>query len=119
MRYLSALPLVVIAAGCSTYDPVTPAPAPVVVAPAPTVVAAPAPGVPVVTPAPLAVRPGHGRIESISWLGSSAAAGASQPMRRFRIRMDDGTTQVVDSAAEGFSTGDWVELTRDGYIRRS
>ena len=40
-------------------------------------------------------------------------------MRRFRIRMDDGTTQVVDSAAEGFSTGDWIELTRDGYIRRS
>ena len=40
-------------------------------------------------------------------------------MRRFHIRMDDGTVQVVDSAAEGFSTGDWVELTREGYIRRS
>lgn len=119
MRHLSALPLIALAAGCTTYDPVTPAPGPVVVAPAPAV-AAPAPAsVPVVVPAPSAVRPGHGRIESITWLGTSAAAGASQPMRRFRIRMDDGTVQTVDSAAEGFSTGDWVELTREGYIRRS
>ena len=124
MKYLPALPLaaLVVAAGCSTYDPVTPAPAPTVVtpAPAPAVVAAPPPSVPVVVAEPSgAVRPGHGRIESITWLGSSAAAGASQPMRRFRIRMDDGTAQTVDSAAEGFSTGDWIELTRDGYIRRS
>jgi len=122
MRHLSALPLaaLAVATGCSTYDPVTPAPAPTVVAPAPAVAAAPAPSVPVVVAEPSgAVRPGHGRIESITWLGTSAAAGASQPMRRFRIRMDDGTAQTVDSAAEGFSTGDWVELTRDGYIRRS
>ena len=123
MRHLSALPLAVlaIATGCSNYAPVTPAPAPTVVTPAPAVTAAPPPSVPVVVADPsAAVRPGHGRIESITWLGtSSAAAGASQPMRRYRIRMDDGTVQTVDSAAEGFSTGDWVELTRDGYIRRS
>lgn len=111
MRRLSALPLILLA-GCSTYDPVAPAPAPVVAAPAPVVVATPPPAV-------AAVRPGHGRIESISWLGSSAAAGASQPMRRLRIRMDDGTLQTIDTAAEGFSAGDWVELTREGYIRRS
>jgi hypothetical protein len=118
MRQLSALPLILLA-GCSTYDPVTPAPAPVVLtAPAPAV-APPPPSVPVVSSAPSAVRPGHGRIESITWLGSSAAAGASQPMRRYRIRMDDGTVQTVDSAAEGFSSGDWIELTREGYIRRS
>jgi hypothetical protein len=109
MKHFFALPLIALAAGCSTYERVTPAPAPV---------AAPAPSVPVVMPAPSA-RPGHGRIESITWLGNSAAAGASQPLRRFSIRMDDGTLQVVDSAAEGFSTGDWVELTREGYIRRS
>lgn len=119
MRHLSALPLIALAAGCSTYDPVTPAPAPAVVTPPQAAVAAPPAGIPVVVEAPSAVRPGHGRIESITWLGSSAAAGASQPMRRFSIRMDDGTLQVVDSAAEGFSTGDWVELTREGYIRRS
>ena len=120
MSHLSALPLIALAAGCSTYEPVTPAPGPMVVTSPP--VAAPAPSVPVVVAAPsaAAVRPGHGRIESITWLGaSSAAAGASQPMRRYRIRMDDGTIQVVDSAAEGFATGDWVELTREGYIRRS
>lgn len=123
MRHLSSVPLLALAAACTTYDPVTPAPAPapVVVTPAPAVVAAPAPSVPVVVQAPSSVlRPGHGRIESITWLGSSAAAGgSSQPMRRFRIRMDDGTVQTVDSAAEGYSTGDWIELTSDGYIRRS
>lgn len=111
MRHRSTLPLIgalVLAAGCSTYDPVRPAPAPTIVTPPPAVV-----------PAPSAVRPGHGRIEAITWLGASAAAGASQPLRRYHIRMDDGTVQLVDSAAEGFATGDWVELTREGYIRRS
>jgi hypothetical protein len=119
MRHLSALPLIALAAGCTTYDPVTPAPGPLVVTPAPALAAPPPAAVPVVVPAPSAVRPGHGRIESITWLGTSAAAGASQPMRRYRIRMDDGTVQTVDSAAEGFATGDWIELTREGYIRRS
>jgi hypothetical protein len=104
MRPIFALPLVILAAGCTTYDPVTPAPAPAVVTPA---------------PAPAALRPGHGRIEAITWLGTSAAAGSSQPTRRFHIRMDDGSVQVIDTAVEGFSTGDWVELTREGYIRRS
>jgi hypothetical protein len=120
MRHLSALSLIALAAGCTTYDPVTPASGPMVVTSPPTAVAAPVPSVPVVVAAPSsAARPGHGRIESITWLGNSAAAGGSQPMRRFHIRMDDGTLQIVDSAAEGFSTGDWVELTREGYIRRS
>jgi hypothetical protein len=103
MRRLFALPLAILAAGCTTYDPVTPAPRPAVVT----------------QTAPAAVRPGHGRIEAITWLGTSAAAGSSQPTRRFHIRMDDGSVQVIDTAVEGFSTGDWVELTREGYIRRS
>lgn len=104
MRHLYAVPMILLAASCSTYDRVTPAPAPMVAATA---------------PAPSAVRAGHGRIESITWLDASAAAGASQPMRRLRIRMDDGTMQVIDTAVEGFSAGDWVELTPEGYIRRS
>jgi len=52
-------------------------------------------------------------------LPSSAAAGASaKPVRRFAIKMDDGTVQYVDTAAEGYSIGDRIELTHDGYIKR-
>jgi hypothetical protein len=49
----------------------------------------------------------------------SAGAGATtKPMRRLGIKMDDGTVQYVDTAAEGYSIGDRIELTRDGYIKR-
>ena len=129
-RYAIALPLVALAlAGCATREPVSPAPAPVIVTPPPAVVTAPAPGTvvipptasaPVVVPAPTAVRAGHGRIESMTALPGSAAAGATtKPVRRFAIKMDDGTVQYVDTAAEGYSIGDRIELTRDGYIKRS
>jgi hypothetical protein len=121
---LSALALL---AACATSDPVTPAPAPVViVAPAPattppagTVVVPPVATAPVVVPTPAAVRAGFGRIESMTALPASAAAGSTaQPMQRLGIKMDDGTMQYVDTSAPGMSLGERVELTRDGYIRR-
>ena len=111
---------------CATSDPVTPAPAPVVVAPAPAVVTAPPPGtvvvqqpqvvVPAVTAAIVA---GHGRIESITPLPTSAATGSGtiKQQRRIGIKMDNGTLQYVDTAAEGLSIGERVELTADGQIR--
>ena len=109
-------------AACSSYDPVTPAPAPVVVAPAP-VVAAPAPAVVIAQPAPqgvvatpTAIRSGSGRVETITALQPSAAAGGATP-RRFGIKMDDGTVQYVDTAAQGLNIGERVELTADGQIR--
>jgi hypothetical protein len=120
---LSALALL---AACATSDPVMPAPAPVIVVSPPVVTAPPAgtvavpPGasVPVVVPTPTALRPGFGRIESITALPTSAAAGATTKlMRRLGIKMEDGTVQYVDTTAEGLSAGDRVELTRDGYIR--
>ncbi len=116
---LSALALL---AACATSDPVTPAPAPIVVAPAAppagTVVVPPAASAPVVVPTPTAVRPGFGRIESITVLPTSAAAGATtKPMRRLGIKMEDGTVQYVDTAAEGISIGERVELTKDGLLR--
>ncbi len=120
---LSALALL---AACATSDPVMPAPAPVVVVSPPVVTAPPAgtvavpPGAsaPVVVPTPTALRPGFGRIESITALPTSAAAGATtKPMRRLGIKMEDGTVQYVDTTAEGLSVGERVELTRDGYIR--
>lgn len=39
-------------------------------------------------------------------------------MRRFGIKMDDGTVQYVDTAAHGYSLGDRVELTSDAQIKR-
>lgn len=123
---LSAAALAVLAA-CSTTDPVAPAPAPVVVAPAP-VVTAPPPGTVVVQPqvaAPVyvapaaAIRAGNGRIESINPLPTSAATGSGsvRPMKRLGIKMDDGTVQYVDTAAENLSVGQRIELTHDGHIR--
>jgi hypothetical protein len=126
----NAIPLSVIAlavlAGCASEAPVRPAPAPVVVTPTPAPVvvtppaapsaSAPAPVV-VVQPTPTAIRPGFGRIESIAAVPPSAAAGGAS-MRRFGIKMEDGTVQYVDTAAPGYALGDRIELTRDGYIRR-
>jgi hypothetical protein len=123
---LSAAALAALAA-CSTTDPVAPAPAPVVVAPAP-VVTAPPPGTVVVQPqaaAPVyvapaaAIRSGTGRIESINPLPTSAATGSGsvRPMKRLGVKMDDGTVQYVDTAAENLSVGQRIELTHDGYIR--
>ena len=119
---LSLCALAVLSA-CATSDPVTPAPAPVVVVSSPVVSAPPAgtvtvpPGasVPVVVPTPAALRPGFGRIESITALPPSAAAGATtKPRRRLGIKMEDGTVQYVDTTAEGLSVGARVELTKDG-----
>jgi hypothetical protein len=116
---------------CVTSDPATPAPAPVVVAPAPvvtapppgtiapgTVVVAPAAQAPIVVPTP-AIRAGSGLIESITPLPTSAAtgSGAFKPQRRIGIKMDDGTLQYVDTAAEGLSIGQRVDLTADGRIK--
>ena len=109
---------------CATSDPVTPAPAPVVVAPAPVVTAPPAtvvtapivtaPGTAIVA-TPTAIRAGHGRVETITALQSAAAGGQTQ--RRIGIKMDDGTVQYVDTAAQGLSIGERIELTNDGQIR--
>ena len=126
-----ALPLaagaLAVLGACSTTDPVAPAPAPVVVAPAP-VVAAPPPGAvivqpqaaaPMYVPTPTAIRAGHGRIESIHPLPTSAATGSGsvRPMKRLGIKMNDGTVQYVDTAGENLAVGQRIELTRDGHIR--
>ena len=118
-----SLAAVAVLAACATSDPVTPAPAPVVVvqpSPAPVVSAPPAvvvqQGAPGIV-APSAIRPGFGRVEAITALQPSAAAGGTT-MSRFGIKMEDGTVQYVDSAAQGIYVGERVELTRDGQIRR-
>lgn len=117
-----SLAAVAVLAACATSDPVTPAPAPVVVVPSPAPVASPPPTVVVQQAAPgvvapSAIRPGFGRVEAITALQPSAAAGGTT-MSRFGIKMEDGTVQYVDSAAQGIYVGERVELTRDGQIRR-
>ena len=94
----------------------------VVVPPAPVVTQppaiAPAASAPVAAPT-AAIRPGFGRIESMTPVQTASAGGtAPTSMQRLGVRMEDGSMQVIDTAAPGLSIGDRVELTREGYIRR-
>jgi hypothetical protein len=102
--------------------PPSPPPSTVVTSPPPsTVVTSPqaAPSAPVASAA-ASIRPGFGRIESMSPVATTASAGSSAPsaMNRLNIRMDEGTLQLVDTPSAGLQVGDRVELTREGYIRR-
>lgn len=125
-----SLATLAVLAGCVSTDPVAPAPAPVVVAPAPAPVVTAPPGTVVVPPVatapapavvatPTAIRAGNGRVETITALPTSAATGSGQvkPQRRIGIKMDDGTVQYVDTAAEGLSIGERIELTSNGMIK--
>jgi len=103
-------------------------PAPIVVVPpatppAPAVVtapqSAPAPSAPVAAAA-ASIRPGFGRIESMTPVATTASSGSSTPsaMNRLNVRMDEGNLQLIDTPSAGLQVGDRVELTREGYIRR-
>ena len=113
-------------AACAGYEPVTPSPAAVVTSPPVAVQAAPAttvvtpgttvpPGTTVVVPEVATVRPGDGRVESSTRM--SEASGLPNPLKRYGVRMDDGTVQFFDSRAPNLSIGDRVELTADNHIR--
>jgi hypothetical protein len=108
---LAALP------ACAPLDTATPAPAtPVagtIIAPATLVVAAPAPAV---VARSAALRAGSGSIDSIAFVPGGSP---STPTRRLSVRMDDGTTQIVDMDATGLALGDRVEFTGDGYFKRA
>ena len=104
----------------------TPAPTAAVVLPA-TVVATPVvtypsgtvtyvetmPGAVVYT-APL-LRPGFGRIETMQRVVD--ANGAWTGYRRFSLRMDDGSVQVLDTKGPDIVLGERVELTTERNIR--
>jgi hypothetical protein len=93
-------------------------PTTVVTAPGSAAAPAAAPAVPVASAA-MQIRPGFGRIDSMGPAPTaSAGATASTSMNRLRIKMDDGSMQVIDTPSTGLSNGDRVELTREGYIRR-
>ena len=127
MRKFLILPLSVVVVAllgaCGHREPapivvVPPAPAPstnVVTAPG----SASAPSVPVAS-ATAQLRPGFGKIESMSPVVATASSGSSAPsaMNRLNVRMDDGSLQLLDTPSAGLQVGDRVELTREGYIRR-
>ena len=121
-----AVPAIAVAflAACASEQPATPAPAPVVIvpqqqAPAPVATAPAAPTAVVVAP-PVSIKPGYGRVETITALPtttSGAGTTAASDMRRLGVRMEDGTFQYVDAPAGTIKIGDRVQFTPEGYIR--
>ena len=67
------------------------------------------------TPAPLAIRPGNGIVQSIAAV-PSAAAGASAPSQQLTVRMDDGSTQVLTFQGGSFQPGERISIATDGRI---
>ena len=49
---------------------------------------------------------------------ASAGGTASNMMSRISIKMEDGTTQYVDTSVSGLAPGDRVEITNEGYLKR-
>jgi hypothetical protein len=91
----------------------TPAPAPSAQSSTP---AAPSPqnvaGVP-------KAKAGFGRVDTVTVMPTASAGGtASNMMSRISIRMEDGTTQYVDTSVSGLAPGDRVEITNEGYLKR-
>ena len=123
---------VAVLAGCATEHRIksapapvvvaAPAPAPYVIAPAGTVVvpqAGPVGGTVVVAPAPVALRSGFGRIESILAVPNAAVGGTAASTRRVTMRMDDGSMQYFDTEATGINVGERMEVTKDGTMRHA
>src|SRR5262245_37837026 len=114
------LPVSVAAAALLSACAHEPAPAPVVVVPpatqpAPSTVVTAPPSAPP-PPAPVAaaatpIRPGFGRIESMTPVATTSSSGSSSPgaMNRLNIRMDEGNLQLIDTPSAGLQVGDRVE----------
>jgi hypothetical protein len=109
---------------CARQQPATPAPAPVVVVPpqqppAQVVTAPPAAAPQVIVAQPAQLKPGYGKVETISAVPASSGAGAtaSSDMRRMGVRMENGSWQYVDTPAGDIKIGDRVQFTPEGYIR--
>ena len=113
-------------AACGGYDPVTPAPqastystaytTPVIVAPAPAAPVVSAPGTVAVVPqqavviaAPSALRPGYGRVDSITPMSNGS---------RIAVRMENGQqVQYLDTPGGTMvALGQRVEITSDGHM---
>ena len=64
-------------------------------------------------------KAGFGRVETVTVMPTASAGGtAPNMMSRISIRMEDGTTQFVDTSVSGLAPGDRVEITNEGYLKR-
>jgi len=106
-------------------QPTTPPPATVVTNQTP---AQPAPSAQSSTPAAPSpqnvagvpkAKPGFGRIETVTVMPTASAGGTAPSMiNRVSMKMEDGTTQYVDTSVSGLAPGDRVEITNEGYLKR-
>ena len=133
MRKLVLAPIALaFLAVCVTHDKVISASAPIVIAPAQapvvvqqqpagsTVVVQQQPAMVVMPASAQPLRAGMGRIESVAPAPTAAAgSSAGESTKRVGIRMADGSIQHVDTTATGMGIGDSVEITADGYMKRS
>src|SRR4030095_12836600 len=56
-------------------------------------------------------KAGFGRVETVTVMPKAAGGGtAPSMMSRISLRMDDGTTQYVDTSVSGLAPGDRVEI---------
>jgi hypothetical protein len=79
-----------------------------------------APGQPQIVTNVLPYTPGSGVVQSVSPtpVMPGAGAGASQPLQRLEVKMDNGSTQYVDTASREIAKGSRITLTEDKQIRR-
>lgn len=132
VTYSASLAALALLAACASRQP---APPPVVVVPPST---PPAPVVTQQTPAPSSqsataaapsspanvagvpkAKPGSGRVETVTALPTASAGGtAPATMSRIAIRMEDGSTQYVDTSVPGLAPGDRIQITTEGYLKR-
>jgi len=131
----ASLAVLALLAACGHREP---APPQVVIVPAPsspppTVVTTPTPAQPApsaqsstpAAPSPQNVagvpkaKAGFGRVETVTVMPTASAGGtAPNMMSRISIKMEDGTTQYVDTSVSGLAPGDRVEITNEGYLKR-
>ena|SRR5688572_23443064 len=112
-------------AACATYETVTPvrtvAPTAVIVQPQASYVGTPVLVHPtIVSPSvyvsSIPLRAGFGRVDSVALLLD--ARGIENGMQRIGVRMEDGSTQVVDvRSSPRILIGQRIELTADSQIR--
>jgi hypothetical protein len=140
MKRLAVVSLALLGlAACAAYDPAYTEPTGTVVSTVPVrgaIITAPVatvatPGTVVAVPAQPAVvaafRPGFGVIESVAMVrmvppAASASAGSSRAASaayRLMVRMDDGSVQTIDQDSRSFLVGDRIQITSDGFVRRS
>jgi hypothetical protein len=63
---------------------------------------------------------GSGVVQSVNPapIMPGAAAGSSQPLQRLEVKMDNGSTQYVDTPSREITKGTRITLTEDRFIRR-